>query len=514
MSTTNINKKILLLILDGLGSAPADKGNAVTLAEPQNLIKLWDTFPHTYLDASGPSVGLPEGVCGNSEVGHMNIGGGKIILQNLPKINRAIETGAFSANSTLNFIFQYAINRNSNVHVLSCFSDGGVHAHIDHLIAILKYSCERGLKNNLYFHCFTDGRDVGPKDAKKYFEKLQSKIDEYGCGKIASICGRAIAMDRANKWERTQKAYEMLTQGKGEVYKIWMDALNNAYMKGETDEFISPSVIKSGESIPIVKDGDVVLFANYRADRAIQLTETFVNPEFNKFPIQKFSTLLFVSMVPYKKDFPKYVLFPKDFIKLSLGRVLSENDKRQLRIAETEKFPHVTYFMNGGLPFKYDGEDRIEIPSPVVATYDTKPEMASLQILEVLKNRIKLNMYDLITLNLANADMVGHTGNLDACIKAVKVVDYVVGQLTSRFVSMGGTVIITADHGNAEEVLKPNSDIVDTEHSHNPVPLIIVDKTIQKRNMPYGKLCDIAPTILNLMNLQKPADMAGKNLLA
>ncbi len=509
----NPNNKVLLIVLDGLGAAPYDKGNAVALAQPDNLIKLWDSYPHTYLQASGEAVGLPAGVYGNSEVGHMNLGVGKIVLQNLPKINKAIEMGAYFANTTLNYALQMAQNQKSNVHLFSCFSDGGVHSHIDHLIATMRFFSKNSLKGNLYLHCFTDGRDTEPKIATSFFERIENEIKSLQIGHFATICGRAFAMDRNQKWERTKLAYDLITEGKGDVFNGWRDAINNAYIKGETDEYISPCIIKHNGELPIVKENDVVIFLNYRADRAMQLTDAFVTPDFKGFQTKQFKNLLFIGMVPFRKNFPQYVIFPKEYTTLSLGRLLADAGKRQLRIAESEKFPHVTYFFNGGLPIKFNAEDRIELPSPNVATYDLKPEMASMEILNVLKQKFNQNMYDFILLNLANPDMVGHTGNLEACIQAVKVVDHIVGQLTNHFLSLGGTVIITSDHGNAEEVIKPGTDQIDTEHSKNPVPLMIINKFLPKVNMKYGKLADVTPTILGLMHINKPDDMIGVDLL-
>lgn len=508
-----LSQKVMLIIMDGLGAAPVDKGNAVTLARPENLIRYWDSYPHTYLQASGPAVGLPEGIYGNSEVGHLNIGAGKVILQNLPKINRAIETGAYYSNTTLLSALQHAQTNGSNIHIIGCFSDGGVHSHIDHFLATHKFFVQRAVKNPIYFHCFTDGRDSPPKEARRFFQILNKQINDTGFGHIASIIGRAYAMDRNNNWDRTKLAYDLLTLGKGELFNNWEDALNNSYLKGFTDEYIKPSIIKKDQNVPVITSNDVILFLNYRADRALQLTEAFLSERFDSFQTKALQNIFFASMVSYRKDYPNHVIMPKEYVNLSLGRIISENGMRQLRIAESEKFPHVTYFFNGGLSIKYSGEDRIEVPSPNVPTYDRKPEMSAMEILTILKQRLNLNIYDFVVLNLANTDMVGHTGNLQACIRSVQVVDHVVDQLVKQFTSLGGTVILTADHGNVEEVIKVGTNDIDTEHSLNPVPFMIINSSLKKDNLPYGQLSDIAPTILDLMNIRKPDEMMGRSLL-
>jgi 2,3-bisphosphoglycerate-independent phosphoglycerate mutase len=506
--------KVMLIIMDGLGAAHKSRGNAVSLAKPDNLIRYWDTYPHTYLRASGEAVGLPPGVYGNSEVGHLNLGAGKVILQNLPKINKAIEKGSYFANTSLLKLFNHCVQYNSDVHLIGCMSDGKVHSHIDHFIATLKFFSQKNFPNKIYIHAFTDGRDTGPKSATTYLKNLEIKgIEQFKIGHIASICGRAFAMDRNNKWERTEKAYKLLTNGTGTSFKTWNDALNTAYLQGQIDEYIEPCIISDGETLPVVKENDAVIYMNYRSDRAIQLTEAFIDKEFDKFPRLNYQNLHFVSMVPYKKDFPEHNIMPKEYINLSLGRLVSEYGYRQLRIAESEKFPHVTYFFNGGVAVKYHGEDRIEIPSPNVTTYDKQPEMSALILNQVLNERIDLGIYDLIVLNLANTDMVGHTGNLEACIKSVQVVDHVVHNLTQRFAAKGGTVIITSDHGNVEEVIKLDTGEKDTEHSANPVPFIVVNPNLPKRLLNIGSLSDVAPTILDLMGIPKPNEMIGRSLI-
>lgn len=504
--------KLLLIILDGLGAAKHNRGNAVTLANPTNLMRYWDSYPHTYLQASGEAVGLPDGVYGNSEVGHMNIGAGRVLLQNLPKINKAISKGAYYSNQTLRETLSFIDPKANTIHVIGCFSDGAVHSHIKHFIATLEFYKRQNYPGEIKIHAFTDGRDTHPKSARSYLEQVQEYIDQSGLNaKIVSLCGRAIAMDRNQKWERTIKAYQLLTESKGERYPSWHEALEKRYASDETDEYLSPSVI--GNDDISVKQGDVVLYLNFRADRAIQLTDAFISDEFEGFPRQKIPGLFFASMVAYRKDFPEKTLMSKEYVNLSLGRLIAESGKRQLRIAESEKFPHVTYFFNGGNAVKYNGEDRIEIQSPNVPTYDLQPEMSTFEVLGALDERIKLELYDFIVLNIANTDMVGHTGNLEACVKAVKVADFAVKKLVDRFTALGGTVVITADHGNVEEVIKLDTEEPDTEHSLNPVPFIIINREIKQRQLAYGKLADIAPTILDLLGIPTPSEMIGQSLI-
>lgn len=505
--------KVLLIIMDGVGTASNNKGNAVTLANPQNLIKYWDSYPHTYLKASSESVGLPPKTNGNSEVGHLNIGAGKVVLQNLPKINRSIEKGLFFSNQILQQAVDHANSHNSKIHIMGCLSDGSVHAHINHFLATLDYLARRNHKGKVYIHAFTDGRDTPPDSGRKFLTQISQHTSKVGIGNIASICGRAFAMDRNKKWERTEKTYKMLVEGSVNTYERWEEAIDLAYSENKSDEYIEPVLILDNGEKPVIKDNDVVLFLNFRADRAIQLSQAFIEKEFNHFQVNRFENLFFSGMVEYRKEFPEKVLFPKEYLTLSLGRILSESGLRQLRISESEKFPHVTYFFNGGIAIKYPGEDRIEVPSPNVPTYDLQPEMSAHQVLEVLLRRIELNIYSFIVLNIPNGDMVGHTGNLEACIKAMQVVDYMVEKLVNKFLAYKGTVIITADHGNVEEVIKLETNEIDTEHSLNPVPFIIVNQKLKKQNLPFGSLADITPTILDLMNVSRPAEVTGKSLV-
>ncbi len=508
-----MKKKVLLIIMDGVGVAPQNKGNAVALANPRNLIQLWDTFPHTYLLACSEAVGLPQKTKGNSEVGHLNIGAGSVVTQTLPRINKAIENGSFGNNGALWETLRHAIKHRSNIHLMGCLSDGSVHSHINHFTAVLEFLASNNFPHEVLIHGFTDGRDTPPDHGRKYFAMMQNIIDKYGIGRIATIVGRSIAMDRSMRWNKTEAAYNLITQGVGERYSQWSEVFDKNYVKGITDEFIPPSIIAQGNSPTKVEANDAVIFMNYRADRAVQLSLAFTHQEFTYFNRILPTNLFFASMVEYRKGFPRNVLFPREHITQPLGKVLSNHNLRQLRISETEKFPHVTYFFNGGLPIKYQGEDRIEVPSANVSTYDLKPEMSAMEILDILKYRISTDIYDFIVLNIPNGDMVGHTGNINASIKAMQVVDHCVNELVKRFTAKGGSVIITSDHGNVEEVVNLTTGEIDTEHSFNPVPIIIVDPGRPPRKLPYGALKDIAPTVLDLMGIPLPSEMSGKSLL-
>jgi 2,3-bisphosphoglycerate-independent phosphoglycerate mutase len=512
-------KKLLLIILDGFGVARDSEGNALSQAKPENLIGLWNTYPHTYLMASGEDVGLPPHTNGNSEVGHLNLGAGRVMYQNLPRINRKIKTGDFYKNDMLVQAAIHAKKNGSNIHLMGCLSDGSIHAHINHFKAALKFFSQVKLnkKSKLFVHAFTDGRDAPIKSAGKYLAELNQEMKKLNTGSIASICGRAIAMDRNEDWDKTEKAYEMLVKGKGHEFKNWGQALHAAYQREEIDEYIEPSIIlQEGGEKPVIKENDLIIFMNFRADRALQLSKAFEEERFNEFPTEPFNNLFFASMVEYAKDFPEKVIYPKEYIKLPVGRIIAEHGMRQLRIAESEKFPHVTYFFNGGVALKYEAENRIEVASPDVATYDQRPEMSALEITDILKERIASDYYNFIVLNFANGDMVAHTGNLEASKLAVQVVDYCVGELVKRFLARDGTVVITADHGNVEEIIKPESGQIDTEHSENPVPFMIINNHLANgggKNLKLGKLADVSPTILKLMGLEIPSEMSGDVLI-
>lgn len=507
----NEKRKVLLIIMDGLGSAPSSKGNAVVLANPQNLSSLWTTSPHTYLLASGESVGLPKDVKGNSEVGHMNIGGGRSVIQTLPRIDKSIQKGLFFNNNILKEAIEYAKKHNSRVHLLALASDGGVHSHTNHITSTIKFFSINNFQGNLFVHAFTDGRDSPVNDAKRNLDQIQKCIDENGLGYIATLCGRAWAMDRNRKWERTKKAYDLLTANIGETCSSYSQCLINSYSRNISDEFVTPTVLIKNSNI---KKDDVVLFLNFRPDRALQLSQAIYQEGFDKFPRNDIYPIFFASMVEYKKGFPNKILFPKQNINLPLGNIISTYGLRQLRISESEKFPHVTYFFNGGTALKYLGEDRIEVPSPSVPTYDLQPEMSALKLTDVLVKRIEQNIYDFIVVNFANPDMVGHTGNIQATVKAVSTVDYCVNRLVKEFTAREGVVVITSDHGNAEELINIDTNQMDTEHSYNPVPLIVVGLHQSSSQLRYGALKDIAPTILDIMGLPIPSEITGTSLLS
>lgn len=510
MQNVYLEKKVLLIIMDGVGVAKKSIGNAVTLANPQNLIKLWNSYPHTYLKASSESVGLPVNTNGNSEVGHLNIGAGTIIYQNLPKINKNIENGNFYTNFNLVKLLKTANENNSDIHIMGCFSDGSVHAHINHFLAVLEFLFRNNFRNQIFFHLFTDGRDTPPKSAEIYFNQLQREINKKGIGTIGTICGRSYAMDRNNTWKRTKLAYDLLINGIGNKYSSWKEALLTNYSNNKTDEFIEPSIINSNS---MIKDNDCILFMNFRSDRALQLSKAITDPSFANFETKKFSNLNFFSMTEYQKGFPLNVIYPKEYIKIPIGRLISENGLTQLRIAESEKFPHVTYFFNGGVSLKYIREDNIQIESPKVSTYDLKPEMSTPLILDTLSNYIANDKYNLIVVNLANGDMVAHTGNIEATIKAMQVVDYTVAKLVNLMLARNGTILITADHGNAEELINLKTNEIDTEHSENVVPFMVINNKLGFKQLPFGSLCDISPTIIDILNIPKPSEMTGTSLL-
>ena len=496
--------------MDGVGTAPDSEGNAVVKANPQNLSSIWSTSPHTYLLASGEAVGLPKEVKGNSEVGHMNIGAGRVITQTLPRIDQSIEKGLYFKNDTLQEALKYAQKSNSRIHILGLLSDGSVHSHISHFEATVKYFAENRFNGELFIHAFTDGRDSPPNSALTYLDRMQKTLDQYSLGKIATLCGRAWAMDRNNGWERTKRAYDLLTSNIGNTCSTYQECIAKSYSKKISDEFVEPTVIAQNSNI---RPRDVVLFLNFRPDRALQLSRALVDSNFDFFPKANIYPIYFASMVEYRKKFPPKVLFPKQYINYPIGNIVASFGLRQLRIAESEKFPHVTYFFNGGASVRYSNEDRIEIPSPSVPTYDMKPEMSAIELTNQLLGKIESDIYDFIVVNLANPDMVAHSGNIPATIKAVQTVDHCVALLTKAFSVRGGAVVISADHGNAEELLNLDTGEMDTEHSLNPVPFMVAGLNMPPRNLPYGALKDITPTILDIMGIPIPSDMTGVSLL-
>ena len=520
----NMYKPVVLVILDGWGLSSNTQGNVLKTTLLPTFEKLNNFYPMTTLQASGISVGLPWGECGNSEVGHITLGAGKIIYQNLPRISLSIQDRSFFKNEVLLNIFKKTIGNNGSLHLMGLVGTGSVHSYMDHLFALMEMAKKEGVKD-LFIHAFTDGRDSAPTSGTKIIQIIEEKTKTIGVGKIASVCGRNWAMDRNNNWDRVEKAYAMLTEGKGEQIQDPIKYLQDSYVKGITDEYIEPGVInENGKPVALIKDNDSVIFFNFREDRARELAIAFTVPGFEKFPRGKELKLEFATMTEYEKDIPVDIIFPKEEITNGLGQILSEAKKSQLRIAETEKYAHVTYFFNGGKEEPWPGEDRILIPSPSVSKFDESPEMSAPEITEKILEAIDQKKYDFILVNYANADMVGHTGNEKACVEAVKSLDKVLSLLIPAVMKAGGCLLITADHGNVEELKNANTGQVDTEHSMNPVPLWYVTPDNNKNKSPEeikqdetdigGLLSDIAPTVLDVMGVQKPKEMSGESLLS
>ena len=494
-----------LIIMDGFGLAPAADDNAVTLASTPVLDGLFRDYAHTTLSASGLDVGLPAGQMGNSEVGHTNIGGGRVVFQDLPRISRAIEDGSFFRNEAYNTAMDNCLKNDASLHLYGLLSDGGVHSHIDHLFALLQMAKDKGLQK-VYIHCFLDGRDVSPTSGKGFVQALSDKCAALGVGRIATVMGRYYAMDRDKRWERVQMAYDAMVYGEGIHNEDPVDAVARSYANGVTDEFVEPVVCDSDGTI---SDNDSVIFFNYRPDRAREITRAIVDPDFDGFQREYFPTT-YVCNTEYDASMPNVlVAWPRVAVKNGLGEYLSSMGMTQLRIAETEKYAHVTFFFNGGVEKQYPGEDRVLVASPKVATYDLQPEMSAVEVCDKCVERIESGAYDVIILNFANCDMVGHTGVLEAAIKAVETVDACVGRVVEATLKMGGIAMVTADHGNAEDMKQPDGSPM-TAHTTNPVPFILCGAGTQLRT---GRLADIAPTILDVMGLACPEEMDGKTLI-
>ena len=494
-----------LIIMDGFGIAPPADDNAVTLANTPVLDGLLRDYAHTTLSASGLDVGLPAGQMGNSEVGHTNIGGGRVVFQDLPRISRAIEDGSFFKNEAYNKAMDNCLRSGSSLHLYGLLSDGGVHSHIDHLYALLQMAKDKGL-HRVYIHCFLDGRDVSPTSGKGFVQALADKCAALGVGKIATVMGRYYAMDRDKRWERVQMAYDAMVYGEGNHNADPVDAVAQSYANNVTDEFMEPVVCDSDGTI---SDNDSVIFFNYRPDRAREITRAIVDPDFDGFQREFFPTT-YVCNTEYDASMPNVlVAWPRIAVKNGLGEYLSRMGMTQLRIAETEKYAHVTFFFNGGVETQYPGEDRVLVPSPKVATYDLQPEMSAVEVCDKCVERIESGAYDVIILNFANCDMVGHTGVLEAAIKAVETVDTCVGRVVEATLKMGGIAMVTADHGNAEDMKQPDGSPM-TAHTTNLVPFILCGAGTELRP---GRLADIAPTILDVMGLACPPEMDGKTLI-
>ena len=506
------DKLTMLMILDGFGENKEEKANAVKLANTPNIDKLMKTCPTTDIHTSGLDVGLPEGQMGNSEVGHTNIGAGRIVYQELTRITKSIEEGDFFTNEEFIAAIENCKKYNSKLHIMGLLSNGGVHSHIRHLFGLLELAKRRDFED-VYVHCFMDGRDTAPSSGESFISELEEKMKEKGIGKIASISGRFYAMDRDKRWQRVEKAYNALVRGEGEKATSTIGAVESSYQKEIFDEFIEPTVIVNGET-PIATIGkhDSVIFFNYRPDRAREITRTLVDKEFNEFEVEKDLDLYYVCMTSYDETMPNvHIAFKKEELKNTFGEYISKHGLTQLRIAETEKYAHVTFFFNGGEEKQYPGEDRILVPSPKVETYDLKPEMSAYEVTDKVVEAINSKKYDCIIINYANPDMVGHTGVLEAAIKAIETIDECVGRVIEAVNNQDGVLLITADHGNAEQMIDYKTGEPHTAHTTNPVPLILVG--MENAKLREGRLADLAPTMLDIMNLEKPAEMTGESLI-
>lgn len=507
-----MKKPYLLMILDGWGLAPPSETNATSIAKTPNMDAFIKNYPHGQLNASGLFVGLPEGQMGNSEVGHLNIGSGRVVYQELTKINKAIFEKSFFLNEELNRAIDHAKNQGTSLHLMGLLSDGGVHSHIHHLFAILELCKEKGL-DKVYVHAFLDGRDVSPTSGKDFLVELQEKMKELGVGEIATVMGRYYAMDRDNRWERVEHAYNAITKGVGLPIEDPVKAVEDSYARDVTDEFVPAMVVqKEGNPVAILGNNDAVLFFNFRPDRGRELTRALIEDNFDGFERIERIYPYYVTMTEYDKTFERvHIAYKPETFDNTLGAVVSAAGKTQLRIAETEKYPHVTFFFNGGQEVKFPGEDRILVHSPKVATYDLQPAMSAFEVKDKVVEAILSQKYDLIILNFANSDMVGHTGVIPAAVQAVETVDTCMGEVVEAIEKVGGEALITADHGNSEKMADENGDVF-TAHTTNPVPLIYVgDRDITFRE--EGALCDLAPTLLELMNMEKPVEMTGYSLI-
>ncbi len=521
----SIYKPVVLVVLDGWGETMEKTGNPFFNIQLPTIEKLNKFYPKILLEASGLSVGVPWGEVGNSEVGHQALGSGQIKYQNLPRINLAIENGTFFENTTIINGIQKSKQEGKKFHILGLLSNGGVHSHINHFLATLQIAKEQGLKD-VYLHIITDGRDTAPNSSLIFIKQLQEKIEKLGIGKIATIAGRYYTMDRNKNWDRIEKSYLAMTQGIGNKTTNFEKAIAEAHKNGISDEYLEPIVVTNNDGTPItlIDNDDSIIFTNFRSDRAKQITEAFTTSTFNKFsPTTVVKKVYFISMVEYDSNLKvDAIVFPPDNIKVTLGQVLSQNNKLQLRLAETEKYAHVTYFFNGGKEKPYPNEDRIVVPSKNAPSYDQLPEMSSREITQILLEKINENKYDFILVNYAAADMVGHTGNKQACLKALSCIDECLKQIIPTVLNNNGCLLITADHGNIEELINLKTGEKDTEHSSNPVPLwyITPDNHRQKTEeetlavSSQGLLCDVTPTILEIMDIPKPQEMTCTSLLA
>ena len=534
---------VLLIILDGYGISPPSPGNAIYLANPPNMNSYFYSYPNTLLKASGQSVGLPSGEVGNTEVGHLNIGAGRIVYQDLPRINLSIADGSFYSNQAFSHAIEHIKKTGGGLHLIGLISDGNVHSSVEHLFALIFFAHENHVEK-LYIHAITDGRDSPPKSANNTIKRLEEKLTE-NSGRIVSLMGRYYGLDRDRRWERTEKAYQCLTKGAGQTANSAVAAIEQAYVQGKTDEFIEPTNILVEGQKTLIKDGDAVIFFNYRIDRPRQLTKAFVlndfeneankTTSFDPYAVkyykshivkeeilappfkreEKLSNLLFITMTEYENNLEVEVAFPPITVQMPLGRVLSEHGIAQLRMSESEKERFVGFYFNGQREMPFPEEDRLIVPSPKVPTYDMKPEMAAYELTNLLVGKMREKKYGFILLNFANPDMVGHTGNIQSTIASIKILDSCIGKIVEESRTLGYHLIITADHGNAEQKINPETGDISTEHTTNPVPFIYVNSkfTGQFIKLQSGILADIAPTILGLLQIVKPDQMSGRNLL-
>ena len=511
-----MKRPVVLCIMDGFGNNPSEYGNAIKAAKTPRLDELAAKYPMTYIGASGMDVGLPDGQMGNSEVGHTNIGAGRVVYQELTRITKSIQDGDFFENEAFLGAVENCKKNNSALHLIGLLSDGGVHSHNTHLYGLLELAKKNGL-DKVYVHALLDGRDVPPASGVEYIEQLESKMQEIGVGKIATVMGRFYAMDRDNIWDRVGMAYNAMVNGDGIKADSAVEAVKASYEtidgdgKHLTDEFVMPAVICGAQSI---KENDSVIFFNFRPDRAREITRTFVDPDFNGFERKNFFPVYYVCMTQYDAEMPNvHVAFKPEALVNTMGEIVSKNNLTQLRIAETQKYAHVTFFYNGGEEKVYPGEDRILIDSPKISTFDLKPEMSAYEVCDAACEQILSGKYDVVILNYANCDMVGHTGIFDAAVKAVETVDECVGKLTDATLKMNGVILITADHGNADKMYEDDGSPF-TAHTTNPVPLIVVgygnDFKLKEKG---GKLCDLSPTMLDIMGVEKPKEMTGVSLI-
>ncbi len=508
---------VALIILDGFGLNNNEKGNAIKAAKTPNIDSYFASYPNTILEASGMAVGLPDGQMGNSEVGHTNIGAGRVVYQELTRITKSIKDGDFFKNEVLLSAVENCKKNNSALHFAGLLSNGGVHSHIDHLFGLVELAKKNGL-SKVYIHAIMDGRDVSPTSGVEFIKELQEKLSEIGVGEIATVCGRYYAMDRDNNWDRVNKAYNAMVNAEGEKVSDIISAVEKSYeTKDEngallTDEFIRPMIaMKDGEPVGKISENDSVICFNFRPDRAREITRTFVDPEFKGFE-RVYFPLYYVCMTQYDASMPNVnVAFKPQVLTNTFGEYISKKGLKQLRIAETEKYAHVTFFFNGGVENVYEGEDRKLIPSPKVATYDMKPEMSAYEVSDACVELINEDKYDCIILNFANCDMVGHTGVFDAAVKAVEAVDTSLGKVVDALLKKNAKILITADHGNADMMVDYETSDIFTAHTTNPVPLIVMGAG--DISLKEGKLCDLTPTMLSLMNLEQPQEMTGESLI-